>query len=453
MLNGSDQIFDIIEEIAATSSKNDKEAMVKNAAKDSAFCQVLKCAYDPFMTYGIVPANPAGLPNGDGEFDVSTWNLIDDLAQRKLTGNAARDAVSAEFARLTDSSGQLLWRIIKKDLRAGFSESTINKAVKGLIPDFPYMRCTLPKDAKLDEFDWALGVLSQEKADGMFVNVDHEASGVVSLRSRQGSPFPIEAFAQLEDEVKKRLKAGTQSHGEMLVEKGGVICERQIGNGILNSILSGGSFQADEKPVLMLWDQIPLEAVVTKGKYDVSYLKRLNGIVGQLKATPGDAIKLIETRVYRSLSDAYTHYRDLLSKGKEGTIIKNPHAIWKDGTSKEQVKLKLEFEVELKVVGFEPGNGKNEATFGSLICESECGQLRVSASGIRDAKRKEIHDNRDAWIGQVITVRANSIMKPSESNPIHSLFLPRFIEERLDKSVADTLTRIFEQQEAAMAAA
>jgi DNA ligase-1 len=161
--------------------------------------------------------------------------------------------------------------------------------------------------------------------------------------------------------------------------------------------------------------------------------------------------------VEHSLEAAYDHYREMLSAGMEGTVINKMTAIWRDATSKDQIKLKLklklEADCELRVTGFEPGNGKNEATFGSLLCESECGQLKVAVSGISDDLRQAIHDARDKWEGAIIQVRSNSIMKPSKPGKPYSLFLPRFISQRLDKPWADTLPRIQEQFENAVKAA
>jgi DNA ligase-1 len=449
----SNDVYALIEQVAATSSKNEKEALLKANASDYLLKRVLEYAYNPFKTYGIRKRPETLGDNVGNTFDDGTFELLDDLISRKLTGTAAIEALRGELTALSKSSAELLWRIVNKDVRAGFSESTCNKVWKGLIPDFPYMRCSLPKDAKLDQFDWTLGVVSQEKADGMFVNLDYEADGTVRITSRQGSPFPIEAFELLETEVKARLIAGLQYHGEMLVARNGEILPREIGNGIMNSIASGGSFEATDRPVYMIWDAIPLSSVVTKGKYEIAYIKRLTAINRALKNSAGQYVQLIPTRIVHSLKDAYAHYRELLLKGKEGTIIKHPHAIWKDGTSKEQVKLKLEFEVELEVTGFEAGNGKNAELFGALVCKSACDGLQVNVSGFTDAKRREIHENREDWTGAIVTVRANSILRPSESNPLHSLFLPRFVERRLDKSVADDLTRIEAQQQAAMEAA
>ena len=115
--------------------------------------------------------------------------------------------------------------------------------------------------------------------------------------------------------------------------------------------------------------------------------------------------------------------------------------IWKNGTSKDQVKVKLEAEIDLKITGFNKGNGKNSELFGSLICESSDGMLSVNVSGFKDKDRKEIFDNFEFYKNEIITVKANALMKhPKEES--YSLFLPRFVEMRQDKTVADDLTTI-----------
>jgi DNA ligase-1 len=456
----SNEIYVAIERIASTASKNEKELLVKQFSAFPSFVRVLEYAYNPFKTYGIVPESPRDkwAQRGDeAEFDDKTWKILDALIARSLTGAAARSAIETEFKRLTEDSAELLYRIVKKDLRAGFSESTCNKAVKGLIPDFPYMRCSLTKDVDLATWPWEDGVFSQEKADGMFANVDHEYGGLVRITSRQGSEFPIEKFETLANEVRARLAEGCQNHGEIVVLRDGVVCERQTGNGILNSVLSGGDFAENEKPMYFVWDQIPLTAVVTKGRHKVAYRQRITGVIKQLKAAPGSSIALIPTKIVRSLSDALTHYRELLASGKEGTVIKHPEAIWRDGTSKEQVKLKLEVDVDLKIVGIVPGSPgtKTEGRAGSFTCVTSCGQLQVNVAVKNEKLRDRVDANPSDYIDRIIVVRANSILFPSESNEFHSLFLPRMAEGdyRVDKTEPDSLQRVRDQFESAVRAA
>jgi DNA ligase-1 len=460
----SDQAFKAIEKIASVSSKNEKEALVKQYLQFATFKRVCVCAYDPFLTYGMdkVPARePEKYAPGETQFTGAVWDMLDSMAKRALTGNAAREEVHKWMQLLTPESSELLKRIIKKDLRAGFTDGTLNRVHKGLVSEFPYMRCSLVKDVKLATWPWEQGVISQEKADGMFANVDHEVGGGgVRITSRQGTPFPLVELEDLVEAIRATLKPGTQTHGELLVEfrrSDGIwqTLPREQGNGLLNSIAQDGLLEDDYRVLFYAWDQIPLAAVQPKGKFAQGYKSRLTDLLAQIKARPAnnDAVRLIQTRVVKSLAEAYAHYRELLAVGKEGTIIKHPAATWKDGTSKEQVKLKLEVDVDLRAKKFVPGTGKNEATFGSIRFESEDGLLVVDVSGFTDARRKELHAKREEVLEQIGTVKANSIMVPSEEGKPYSLFLPRIVEfPRADKREADSLQRVKEQFEAAVRA-
>lgn len=457
MTMNSNDVLLAIEEIGAVSSKNTKQDLVKKSIDDPLFQSVMIHALNPLITYGMADVPDRQNDDVNGEtFDDFTFDLLYKMAQRELTGTAAREAVAMEMNRLSHMSAGLLKRIIKKDLRAGFSESTVNKAKKGLIPDFPYMRCSLPKDAKLDAWNWAAGVLSQEKADGMFANVNLEVDGSVVITSRAGTAFPIEKFGHFIEEVRARLLMGYQHHGEFLVKRDGVVLDREIGNGIMNSIANGGDFAENETPLYLVWDAIPLSAVVTKGTHEETYKTRFSRILKSLKETPSPfgTIGLIPTKIVKSLGEAYAHAGLLMKAGKEGTIVKNPDMIWKDGTSKDQVKLKLEFTVDLKVTNIMPGkkDTKNEGRAGALRCESSCGQLVVDVTVKNEAMRDDVDANPDNWLDGIIEVVANDIMVPSESSDKYSLFLPRMAvaEVRTDKFEADDLERIVAIKEAAI---
>lgn len=450
----SDQIYDVLAGIAATPGKNDKVALVAAHKDDIDFQRVLVAALDPLLSYGvkkfIAPAS-----HGTGVFEERTWAIITGLATRGLTGTAALTAIREEMERLSPNSAELLKRIILKKLDAGFGDNTVNKAIKGLIKEFPYMRCSLPKGMKLDEkdFEWSKGAVSQEKADGMYMNLDHKADGEVRLTSRQGTEYPMGPFKQFVLDVQATLMKGTQTHGEMVIWVDGVIAPREIGNGILNHIEAGGDFAEGQTPQFLAWDQIPLSVVVPKGKYAFGYKLRLAALVKQLKAGFNESVKLIPTKIVYSLAEAWVHYREMLKAGKEGTVFKKWNAIWKDGTSTEQGKLKLTAPFELKVTGFNEGTGKFAGALGSLICESSCGELEVNISGRGDAMRAAVWADRQGWLGAIITGQGNMIMEPSEEGKKHSIFLPIFVERRTDRTEADSLARIKEQFEAAIAAA
>lgn len=460
-INNTDDVFDLIEQVAALPGKNDKIALLKEHASANLLRAVLEATYNPLTTYGLrkVPGQNHEAARTTGSFSATTWAVLSGMKTRHLTGNSALGVIQDEMNELSSKSAELFKRIILKDMRAGFSEETVNKVWPKLLPDFPYQRCCLPKDSKIKEWIETEGAISQEKADGLYLNADHEASGEVILYTRAGSMFPMDKFEPIASAIKSTFLRGTQTHGELLVMRmsgagePAQVLSREVGNGILNSVLKGGSFAVTDYPVFLVWDQIPRTSVVAKGSYDTPYRARLASLISQVKDSGAGFIRVIPTRVVKNLAEAYEHAGEIMAAGGEGTIVKRKSAIWKDGTSKEQVKLKLEFEVDLVVNAILPGedNTKNEGRPGRIACSTSCGGLLVNVAVKNESMRAALEKDPQSWIGSIMPVTANLIMAPSESNAFHSLFLPRFSQDtaRVDKFEADSLERAFEIQEAA----
>jgi DNA ligase-1 len=441
-----EKVLSALNEIGAVPGKLDKQNLVAKHLADPDFEKVVVLLLNPFKRFYIknYECPPIGLSHFSDE---AAYAVFESLANRTLSGSDAR----ITCGRLVASGfpGDLMIRILNKDPKAGFGESTVNKVKKGLIPDFPYMRCALPKDAKFGTWNWKKGVISQEKADGMYATLN-KSKGDLSIMSRSGTPFNVDSFPTLVA-ASAALDDNTQTQGELLVvNAAGEIQPREIGNGILNKICQGGQWPTGMSPIYRAWDQLPIEQVVPKVKYNVGYAKRLENLYKQLP-NPNSPIAVIDTRTVHSMEEAKLHYAEMLTAGKEGIILSDPDAPWIDSTSKFKIKFKLTATCELRVTGYRPGKGKNESLFGSLICESSDGLLEVAISGFKDAHRKEIFEDMANVIDSIVSVDSNMIMAPSRDAKKWSLFLPRFAEFRKDKSTADSLEKIKEQFEAAIA--
>jgi DNA ligase-1 len=451
------QVYDHIEKIAATSSKKEKEALIKEGGSCELFMRVLKAAYDPFAIYGIdkVPEKTPVFPLTDHTLDKDgPWVLLDHLRSRKVTGNQARDFVAQEIEALDAKSSTLFRRILKKDLRAGFTDGTVNRVFPGTFPDFPYMRCSLPAKSNMQKWSWWEPHFSQEKADGSFANVTR-VGDTVSITTRQGTPYPTGALGALENWLIEALAPDTQTHGELLVYEVDKLLPRELGNGVLNSLAQGGTLAGHQNVVFVAWDQIPLSAVQSKGKDPTPYRQRFVTLARQLQPLPQSGLlRMIETRLVRTPAEAFDHYRELLARGREGTILKHAKAEWKDGTNKDQVKLKLEVDLDLWAVQIMPGRAdtKNAGRAGAIRMQTSCGALEVDVAIKNEAMRDAVDANPQDFLSKVYVVRANALTLPSESNAMHSLFLPRFVEAsyRTDKTVADDLESVKAQFQAAM---
>jgi DNA ligase-1 len=478
---------EMIKVLNSDGSRLFKEAKVKEFGKaNPRFVMLLKRTYSSEYVYGVKKFDA---PKKFGEKSLSdVWSelevLLDRLVNREIRGDAAKNSITEFASQLSKEEFDVLVTLFKGDLRCGVNASTVNKCFPNTIPEYPYMRCSLMKGSNIDKFNWANGIYSQEKADGMYANVFVYGDGKFKIASRNGTNFPVSQFKNIVEEIEARSVSDICLQGELLVKRDGKILPREIGNGILNSVLKGGDFENGDAPVFMVWDAVPVSKAVAGGKYDLSYQYRfaaleamfninvpIEPIISKLVCSLEEAlehydvpiepiisklvyaleeafehfdvpIKPITSKIVYSLEEAFEHYVEMTSKGFEGTVLKNPEGIWADGTSKDQIKMKVEAEVDLLVVGWNKGNGKNEKWFGSLRCESADGKVQVNVSGFSDAERERIFNEMDEWVGKkIITVRANSLMSAKDGQPAR-LFLPRMVEERLDKTEADTLEKI-----------
>lgn len=428
---------ELFDRIASESSTTAKQAILAANADNPIFTDILLYAYTPEWTFGVKDV-PAPATYGEGTIE-GMWGAIKDelglLATRLATGHLALEMCTMRASLLKKEDAALFFNILKRDLRCGINVGLINKAIPKAIHETPYMRCSLREKSNIKSFNWKAGVYSQEKADGMFVNVSVDGDNPF-IKTRNGQRLLISRMGVLGSEIDAVLDRSKVYHGELIVKRGDEVLPREVGNGLLNSVLKGGEFPDDCEPHFYVWDAVDKNKW-EEGKDTTPYKDRLK-VVANLKGT---YIHPIETRVVHSEKEALDHYADMLAQGKEGTVIKNPTSIWKDGTSKDQVKVKVEAEVDLEVFGYVEGKGKNEKTFGSLSCRSSDGQVVVNVSGFTDSMRQAIWDNIEEWTsGKIVTVKANNLIE--DMNGRFSLFLPRFVEERLDKTEADDLTKI-----------
>jgi DNA ligase-1 len=445
-------VYDILNSLTNESKTNTKLQILKDNEKNDELIRVFERALNPTVNY-YIKAIPT-YPQISEELSLSkAIDKLDKLSSRTYTGGEGIQHLKNILMRVSSEDASIIERIIKRDLRCGVNTATVNKIWKDLIPEFPYMRCSSLSSSKIKTWDWSKGIISQLKADGRYNNGNKIKSGEIELLSRSGIALPNEKFAGVVDALNEYFDDNTQTHGEFLVMRDGKILDREISNGIMNSVAKGGDFGPGEEAVYLVWDQIPLSESKPGNKYNVKYADRLANLKRQCSSLPDDHkyVRVIETRIVYSVDEAIDHFEEMLRLGLEGTVLKHPDAIWEDTTSKFQVKLKLEVDdIDLEIVSFNAGNGKNKDLFGSILCKSGDQLLEVNFSGFKDNVRKDISVNRENLIGTILTGKANSIMKPKTENGTYSLFLPRFKTLRDDKTTADTLPEIQAKFESAI---
>jgi len=136
MENNMKNAADVVIALQNTSGRLDKEQILRDAWKlgITEFFAGARLAYDAMTTFGVkkVPliaeADVAGFVTTGTAHGFAA--LAQNLIKRQLTGNAARDALSAA----ADTYTQHIWngfyrRVLLKDLKCGVTEATINKVL------------------------------------------------------------------------------------------------------------------------------------------------------------------------------------------------------------------------------------------------------------------------------------------------------------------------------------
>lgn len=440
-------LYEIIKQLQNTSGTNDKLAILEANKDDTLLREYLKACLDPAINFYITAKT---IPKQKSESvavidSVAIDKVVLVIGGREQTGADAKEYIQRWLNILTKQDAELLTMMLLKDIKAKVGVTLVNKVWSNLIFEVPYQRCSLFDDKAKKKFAALDSFYVQNKFDGSFAYI--VADDDISVVTRNGSIYPKWVGEHFNKHPTAFQTKGVLC-GEMLVERNGKTLSRKEGNGILNSVLQGSMLDEGEQIVFMAWDEIELVGWKA-GVSNTPYSTRLNSLYKRLAYIGDTNMRHVKTNVVESVSEAYKLYQEALANGEEGVIIKDPNGIWKDTTSKDCVKLKLEVDVELEIVDIIEGTGKAAGMMGSLLCKSRCGKLVVNVgTGFSDAERIHFWKTKSYWVGSVAAVKANDILT-KEGSETKSLFLPVHIEVRTDKSVADTLEQIEAQFNAA----
>lgn len=121
----------------------------------------------------------------------------------------------------------------------------------------------------------------------------------------------------------------------------------------------------------------------------------------------------------------------IVDKGGEGLILRKASGTYHCGKRTDDLlKYKKIQTMDLRITGWNAGQGKYEGAIGSFVCEDDEGTIEVDVAGISDDIR---WSNPDDYIGRIIEVGYFDISQ-SKINDKKSLRFPRFKCFRDDKN-------------------
>jgi DNA ligase-1 len=433
---------DWIRDLESSDSRLHKEAVIEKAlmaaklGSANAQCFLFNCyqAYNPYYVFGVkkVPETEGleGRPNPWPKF----WGMLEELRFRNLTGNNAKTAI--EF--MSEQFDSVEWnnlarRVLIKDLRCGITERTLNKVLENTEWKIPVFECQLATDSEKHTGKMTGMKRIEQKLDGVRVLAVITKS-TVNLYSRNGKPF--ENFPHIIEQltnIKFKLSKLFTSNRRGFVLDGEIIGES------FQALMKQAQRKSDVETsdmVYSVFDIIPLEDF-ERGFWNMQQRRRLEILDEAHEAFDSTDCVRIMDGITVDLGTAEGHdimrryASDAVAAGFEGIMIKDLEAPYECRRSTFWMKWKPTITVDLNIVGFEEGTGRNQGRLGAIICEGDDNGkfIKVNVgSGFSDSDRDSYFASRDTLLGQVVEVMADAVTQNQDGS--YSLRFPRFVRFR-----------------------
>ena len=407
--------WEIIQLLERDNSRLYKEDVLSHYIDDEGLVKGLLYCLDNMITFGVADI-PYSDTQGEGITADEFYHLADQLRNRELTGNAARDAIlSLSLQATIDQWNDWYRRILIKDLRCGVSLKTVNNVKKGTIPVFT---CMLAHSGDNNPKKITGDCVVEYKYDGVraIIIVENANATIYSRNGKLLSNFP-----HIEEAFSNKIFDDLVFDGEVMS------ADFQT---LMKQVHRKEGAQTEDA-YFALFDFLPLDEFKT-AKSSLPLTKRKELLKGFEESEYFKDCIVVTDYTVLNIEDDADKFKAInntaIEKGYEGIMVKPVNGYYECKRSYGWLKMKPYIEVTLTVTDIEEGTGKNEGSTGALVCEGtdEGKRIKVNVgTGLSDVNRDDIWNNSDAVLGQLVEVRADAITI-SQDGDDYSLRFPRF---------------------------
>ena len=425
----TDEVVNMVNQIADTPGTNDKIAIIKEHAGSIAFKNILRYTYADNLNYGFSETKLRELLQNESNTCTSgmitKWNssieMFEELANSNIN-DELRHSVITYLLMKPEHIRELLIKVLTKDLRCNISSKTINKAIPKLIPTWEVQPGYPLEKVKLKDNEWIALSLKLNGVRSTFFKGD--------FRSRQNKLMT--GYDHIKADLEKLEQfTGYVFDGELVRNNVDNLPDNEnfrLTTSIVNS-------DAAEKPEIqfVIFDMLPSDEFISMAsnktfKHRMVEMTTVKKAILKLKLNNIDVAPTYYNGTYHSQREQLLNEVD--EAGLEGLMLLRDMP-YKCKRHNGVLKCKKFKEGDFKIVGYEEGTGKNKGSLGSLLVEYKGNSVGVG-SGYTDEQRTVFWKNRDEMIGQIITVKYKEETMDKKTK-LPSLQFPIFVMMRPDK--------------------
>ena len=434
-------LYDIFKELQNTSSTIEKQNLLKHYENSELFKEILKFLLDNQIVTGISKKKidkkikPTNLNIGLLEITTKSFeDIIKDLLNYVKEHNTGTDIDIAyvqfyiQFLSENEELRQFLKSIITKSLKLGVDVKTVNKVYgKDFIPVLDVMLGTSIEKCKIPEGTWF--AISQKlngsrcfyykgklytRQGKIYTGCEHIIKDIESLTSKNRM-FVEPVYENYVFDGELILKDNSLSDSEAF----------QKGVGIANS-----DKENKQELKLVIFDMLN-QKEFELGQSVYSYRRRkeqlndLRNLIADKNLSNIEVVPMFYEGADQSKIWEWLDYAE--QNDMEGVMV-NLDTPYECRRTKNLIKVKKFYTLDLKVVDAVEGDGRLKDTLGALVVDYKGNTVNVG-SGFSDAQRKEFWENKDSIIGRVIEVKYKEITKNKDTG-LKSLQFPVFVSLR-----------------------
>jgi DNA ligase-1 len=394
---------------------------------------ILSICFDPFVTTKL---HKLDYEDKECKENPKLYEEFFSLCEELKAAPAINDHLRSKAERLIESTGyhielkKVLAKVLTKRMNIGIGAKMINKAVgKELIPD-PSLMLAEDDHKVLDK--WG-SIVCEEKYDGVRV--------ICAIEDRKPR-FYTRAFNELDSRFLTRIanQILELSHGIDGIFFDGELTDldRKSVSGKVTQMMKGSPKESIGDDLLFNIFDVEPTKTIKDGKGITVYTQRRELLEQFFRDKSFENIKIAQKWEAKTKDELMPIYDQIVANGGEGVIMKDPTHFYECKRSKSWIKFKEVQDCDLVVTGWYPGEGKREGFIGGFTCMDSSGEYQVKVgSGFTEQDLIELSKNPNDIIGKIVAIQYNVPIEDKNGNK--SLFLPRFIEVRNDKTEPENL--------------
>ena len=440
------RFYQLVKQLQGTNGRIEKENFLRAYEGDEDVKKVLHFLFNPYIVSGISDKKlnkfrkEVALPLLDDQCGggLGILELIEYFTKNNTgTDNDVRVLVrSARYIADGDAEiEELVYGVIKKDLKLGIQSVTLNKVFgENFIPRFELMLA----ETYADNIGYVEGkrFIVTEKLDGVRCVLIFGDNGLPNFFSRQGRV--ISKLVELESVVMS-LDKDFVYDGELLLDSDENLASKDL---YRETVKVTSSDNEKRKIIFNMFDKLP-KADFQRGVSEVPCEERKASLEQEIEKLRREGevyniLRYVEPLYIGEDMSKIDEFLDIaVEREQEGVMVNIAAAPYECKRTKGLLKVKKFNTADVLVEKLEEGTGRNKGKLGAvwIVFIGPDGKRHTCkvGSGFKDDEREYYWANQDEILGKIIEIGYFEISR-NQQDENYSLRFPTFKHVRGDKS-------------------